>query len=555
MIKYILLAYLFLFLSCSHLTKSSRVMISSQGKKTTQIGLDIIKQGGNLFDAAAAMSFAISVERPQSTGIGGGGFMMIRHASSEKIEAVDFREKAPLKSSKKMFLDSSGNEIKNKSLNGIFASGVPGLVAGVIEIHQKYGKLPLAQIIEPAIQLALNGIEVDSHLGSALEKRQNILREFPSSKKIFFKEDQILKKGDILKQFDLAESLKEIQRNGRNGFYQNIASKIVKTSKRYDGLLTENDFKNYNVVWREPVYGEYRGNKIFSMPPPSSGGVHLIEMLNILENVPLNKIKNQSTEMIHLITQAMQQAYADRAAHMADSDFIKVPLKDLISKKYAVAKFLDFKNQARQAESVQAGNFEKKEPTQTTHFSLIDEQGNMISSTQTINGWLGSGLVAEGTGILLNNEMDDFSTKPNALNSFGAVGSDKNLVEPQKRPLSSMTPTLVIENDGKSLMALGTVSGTEIINCVLSTLIQHLDYKESLFAAIQKKRFHNQWKPDILYVEKNLLSKKQENVLAQMGYKIQERASGCKVQAVERNAKGELIGASDPRGEGLAKGL
>jgi gamma-glutamyltranspeptidase/glutathione hydrolase len=528
-------------------------MIATQGRHSTQAAEEMFSQGGNIFDAFAAISFAISVERPQSTGLGGGGFLTYFQKDMKEPMTVDFRERAPFAAHDKMFLDKDGNDIVGKSLDGIFAVGVPGLVAGVIEVHEKLGKLPLKKVIAPAIALAEKGFPVYGHLAKALKDRETVLGQYPESRNIFFGPDGfVLKEGDLLKQKNLAKTLKLIAEKGKKVFYQGeLAQAILATSKLYQGLLTQKDFDEYQVVWRAPVKGTYKGHDIYSMGPPSSGGLHVIQILNMLENDDLKSSGSHSAKTVHLTAAAMQSAFADRAAYLGDSDFVKVPIAGILSKKYAQDLRAKIKDKARKVNEVGAGNPLPYESDETTHFTIMDKDGNTISSTQTINGWMGSGLTVPGTGIVLNNEMDDFATKAKALNLYGAVGGEKNLVAPGKRPLSSMSPTIVFKND-RPVLALGTASGTRILTCVTQTILNYLEHGLSLSEAVNKKRYHHQWQPDLIRVDSGFdLAIIAE--LKNLGYEVKEMDLGCSIQAVAWE-NGQLIGVSDSRGEGMSLG-
>lgn len=530
-----------------------RFAIATQGKAATAAAKEILEEGGNLIDAAIAASFVISVERPQSTGLGGGGFLLYREARTGKIYAVDFRERAPKRATEKMYLNPKGEIIPGKSTEGILSVGVPGLVAGLIEVHQRFGKLPRERLLRPAIRLAENGFVVYPHLAEALASQEKVLRRFSSSSKIFLKKDGPLKSGDLLIQKDLAETLRKIAREGSETFYRGaIAKDLLKTSSRYGGLLTREDLLSYRVQWREPVRGTYKGHEIVSMPPPSSGGSHVIEILNILENDSLKKSGFGSAEAIHLEASAMQQAFADRARFMGDPDFYpKIPLKGLLSKEYAagIRAGID-PRKAKSADEVSAGDAMKYESTETTNFSMMDSEGNAVVSTQTINGWMGSGLVAEGTGILLNNEMDDFSAKPGSSNLFGAIGGVPNSIAPGKTPLSSMAPTFVLK-DGRPLMGVGAPGGTRIITCVAQALLNYLDFQMPLYDSVAALRLHQQWKPDVLDLEKPGFSPETREGLERMGYHLKIGTIPCRVNAVAR--EGEVLrGVADPRDLGSA---
>lgn len=536
-----------------------KYMISTQGEATTKAARFVFDKGGNIFDAATAASFAISVERPHSTGIGGGGFMLIHHEKSNHKEAYDFREMAPRMAHKGMFLDAKGKQVKEKSLTGPFASGTPGLVAGVLEVHKKYGKLPLEVVMKPAIEMADMGFKIYPALEVATKAKAEKLCRYPSSKKIFLNEDCTARKaGTILYQKDLALTLRKIAKEGLSGFYEgDVAKKIVASQNKYKGLMTLKDLKNYKVKKREPVVGTYRGYKILSMPPPSSGGTHIVQILNILENFDLKGFGAQSAKSIHLTSSAMQIAFADRAEYMGDSDFKKVPVDTLISKKYAKR----LANKIPHARALSSKDFPvsmskiMREPEHTTHFTIMDGEGNVVTSTQTINGWFGSSLVAEGTGIVMNNEMDDFASHVGGVNLFGAIGGKNNLVEPRKRPLSSMSPTIVYNKDDKPFLALGTPSGTRILTCVMQTLLNVLEYDMGLWDAVAATRYHHQWKPEEIRIGPPFFDKDVEAELKAMGHKINHKALGCKIQAIMKNSDGNLHGVSDPREEGMSFGI
>lgn len=549
--------------SCSHYSVpkkeayASKFMITTQGVASSQAGYKVIEMGGNIVDAAVAISFAISVERPQSTGLGGGGFMLMAGGPQfQKPIALDFREKAPLKSHSKMYLDAKGDAIRRKSIDGILAVGVPGLVDGLIKVHQKYGKLSLVKVMTPAIELAEKGFKIYPHLANAIQVRSKIIEKFPSTKKIFFKNNKPMKQGDWLVQKDLAKSLRLIAQNGKSAFYNGeIARSIVATSKKYNGLLSIHDFKKYNSKWRDPIKGKYKDFDVYSMSPPSSGGIHIVQMLNILEKANLGKTyKPLDAEAIHYTASAMQKAFADRAKYLGDSDFVDVPVKHLTSKSYASKIFNQIpKDRARSSQEVQPGGFDMKESNDTTHFTIMGADGTTISSTQTINGLLGSALVAEGTGIVLNNEMDDFAAKKGASNMFGAIGGNNNLVEAEKRPLSSMSPTIFME-DGEAVLALGTPNGTRIITCTLLVALNYLEYDLPLYKSVAMTRYHHQWYPDEIRIDEPGISVSASNKLKKYGYKLNKKKIGCKVQAISRE-EDSLHGVSDPRGEGLAIGI
>jgi gamma-glutamyltranspeptidase/glutathione hydrolase len=531
-------------------------MIATQGRTATKAAQKIFDAGGNIIDAAIAASFAISVERPQSTGLGGGGFFLFRQAKTGQIFAIDFRERAPLKSTEKMYLDAQGSVIPHLSTTGVLAAGVPGLVAGLLEIHKKFGSLPLKTLAQPAIELAENGFEVYPHLAEAMEVAQKDLAKYPASKKIFLKSSgEPYKVGELLLQKDLAQTLRLIVHEGSNGFYHGaLADRIVKESKARKGILTKQDLSSYEVKWREPLRGTYKGFEVVSFPPPSSGGTHVIEILNILENDSLKSLGFASAEALHLEAAAMQQAFADRAKYMGDADFYKeIPLKGLLSKAYGKSirqKILTSK--ARGADEVGAGDAPAYESKETTNFTLMDKEGNVVVSTQTVNGYFGSKVVVPGTGILLNNEMDDFSSKPGSSNIFGAIGGIPNAIQARKTPLSSMSPTIILK-DGQPVLALGAPGGTRILTCVAQTIVNYFDFHLSLYESISAIRLHHQWQPDQLDVEAPGPRPADITQLQNFGYQVKVGSVPCSVNAVAR--EGLLLrGVADPRDIGIARG-
>jgi gamma-glutamyltranspeptidase/glutathione hydrolase len=543
-------------------------LISTQGQFSSKSAHRMIKVGGNIIDAAVAASFVLAVERPQSTGIGGGGFALYNDVKRKKDFplTVDFREKAPLKAHDKMFLDDKGDVIARMSLDGIFSAGVPGMVAGMLELHEKHGSLPLKVVLKDAINLAHKGFKIYPELAYAISQRENIIKRYKATCAIFCdKKGNILKEGDTLVQKDLAKTLRTISKKGRDGFYKGwVAKAIVKEHRRLKGLITQKDLDKYNVKYRDPIIGEYRGHKIFSMSPPSSGGVHIIQILNILRNDKLSEYGVQHSKTVHLRASAMQSAFSDRAKYLGDSDFTYVPVNGLTSLKYAKdLRYAIPENQSLNelwSNSSDPFKFDiknnkevlKYESPETTHFTIADGKGNVFVSTQTLNGYLGSGVIVPGTGILLNNEMDDFATKPGANNLFGAVGGEKNLVKPEKRPLSSMSPTIVMK-DGKPILGLGTPSGTRILTCVVQTIMNYLDHGMSLYDSIAATRVHHQWRPNVLYVEESGLPDSTITDLKRMRHEIEYKKLGCRIQAISFE-DGKLHGVSDPRGRGLVSG-
>lgn len=537
----------------------SKHAIATQGKYSTEAAQAILSQGGNLIDAAVASSFVLAVERPQSTGLTGGGFLMYREASSGKIYAIDFRERAPLKATEKMFLNAEGKADPQLSRNSVLASGVPGLVAGLVEVHQRFGKLPLRQVMQPAIDLAEKGFPVYRTLAKALEVRSGVLLEQPYAKKIFASSSgKILQENEMLVQKDLAKTLRQIAKKGRAGFYKGpVAQKFLAYFKANKGLITAQDLAAYRVKWREPVRGQFQGYDVISMPPPSSGGVHVIQFLNFLENDDLSSLGFQSAASLHLAASSLQSAFADRARYMGDPDFVKVPVQGLIAKAYSQERRKEVSlNKARHMADVKAGNPLPYESAETTHFSMIDEQGNMVASTQTVNGWMGSGLVVPGTGLVLNNEMDDFSALEDDQNMFGAVGGNKNSVQAQKTPLSSMAPTLVLK-DNQPVLALGAPGGTRIISCVAQTILNVLEFKLPLYKAVASIRYHHQWRPDVLMIDPPGPGAEALKELEKKGYKVELKPIGCTVMAVSaeegKEANTKILRAlADPRDIGTS---
>jgi gamma-glutamyltranspeptidase / glutathione hydrolase len=534
--------------------ESKNHMVTSQGEATTKATIEILKSGGNIIDAFVTASFMISVERPQSTGIGGGGFLLFYKKSENKVYAFDFREMAPVLAKQNMFLSKDGSPQPLLSQVGPLAIATPGLVAGLYEIHKKWGKLAWSELLAPAINLARVGFPNYPHLHLAINDRKHVLASDPDAKRIFLKDgDAPLSLGELVIQQDLARTLELIAEQGRDGFYKGqVAKSIIKTVRSKRGILTEKDLRDYKVKERVPVSSIYKGLKIFSMPPPSSGGIHVIQILKMLENYNLKKMGPQSVGAVHLTAQSMQRAFLDRATYLGDPDFSEVPVGKLLDPVY-----LDkLSKQINTEKAIKAVDLNlvplPKESTETTHFSIADSEGNLVASTQTINGWFGSGVIAKGTGVILNNEMDDFAQKVGALNLFSAVGGEKNLITPKKRPLSSMSPTIILKNDNP-YMALGSPSGTRIITCVAQTILNSVEFEMPLFESVAATRIHQQWQPDKLKIESPFLSPKVESELKLKGHDIVHEKLGCSIQAIQKTKTG-WTGVSDPRGEGLALG-
>ena len=521
-------------------------MVASEQGLATQVGLDILKQGGNAIDAAVAVGFALAVVLPNAGNIGGGGFMVLHDDKTGKDVAIDFREIAPAKASRDMYLDNQGNVIDGKSLFTHDASGVPGTVAGMEYALKKWGTMPLSQVLEPAIKLADKGFIVSDVLAQTLKEEKSTLGKWSASKAIFFKNGEPLKSGDLLVQKDLAKSLRLIAKQGAKAFYQGeIATKIAKEMQSQGGTMTLEDLKAYKVVERQPIIGDYRGYKVVTMPPPSSGGVHLIEILNMLEHYPIKEDGVNSAKNIHHMAESMKLAYADRSEYLGDPDFVKIPVTGLTSKAYANerVKTID-DNKARLSSNIKPGKPQPYESDQTTHFSVMDKAGNAVAVTYTLNLNFGSGIVAAGTGILLNNEMDDFSVKPGVPNAFGLVGGTANAIEAKKRPLSSMTPTIVMKNN-KPWLVTGSPGGARIITTVLQSVVNTIDHEMNPAEAIITPRVHHQWLPDELRVEEGI-SPDTIKLLQDKGHKVVTKAPMGRIQIIQADDSG-FYGYSDPR--------
>ena len=521
-------------------------MVASEQGLATQVGLDILKQGGNAIDAAVAVGFALAVVLPNAGNIGGGGFMVLHDDKTGKDVAIDFREIAPAKASRDMYLDNQGNVIDGKSLFTHDASGVPGTVAGMEYALKKWGTMPLSKVLEPAIKLADKGFIVSDVLAQTLKEEKSTLGKWSASKAIFFKNGEPLKSGDLLVQKDLAKSLRLIAKQGAKAFYQGeIATKIAKEMQSHGGTMTLEDLKAYKVVERQPIIGDYRGYKVVTMPPPSSGGVHLIEILNMLEHYPIKEDGVNSAKNIHHMAESMKLAYADRSEYLGDPDFVKIPVTGLTSKAYAneLAKTID-DNKARLSSNIKPGKPQPYESDQTTHFSVMDKAGNAVAVTYTLNLNFGSGIVVEGTGILLNNEMDDFSVKPGVPNAFGLVGGAANAIEAKKRPLSSMTPTIVMKNN-KPWLVTGSPGGARIITTVLQSVVNTIDHEMNPAEAIITPRVHHQWLPDELRVEEGI-SPDTIKLLQDKGHNVVTKAPMGRIQIIQADDSG-FYGYSDPR--------
>ena len=539
-----------------HPVLGSRGMVATQEERATRIGVDILAAGGNAVDAAVAVGFALAVTLPRAGNLGGGGFMLVRRAGDGEIVAIDYRETAPAAASRDMFLDAGGAVDTRASRFSHLSVGVPGTVAGLVLALERYGSMPLERVLAPAIALARDGIEVSPSLADSLESRRERLARNPAAAGIFLRADgSAPRAGERLVQTDLAWSLERIAAEGPDAFYRGeIAERIAADMAANGGLVTMDDLAAYRAEVRAPVHGTYRGYDIYSMPPPSSGGVHLIQILNILEDYPIGFLGHNSAQTIHLMAEAMKLAYADRSEHLGDPAYWDVPVAGLTSKAYA-AKLREGipLRHARPSTSIKPGNPAPYESDETTHFSIMDAEGNVVANTYTINFSFGAGIVAAGTGILLNNEMDDFSAKPGVPNAYGLIGGEANAVEPGKRPLSSMTPTLVLRG-GEPVLATGSPGGSRIITTVLQIIMNVIDHGMNIAEATAAPRVHHQWLPDELRVEQGL-SPDTLDLLAARGHDVVVRDTMGSTQSVMRG-EGGYLGAADPRRPGaLALGL
>ncbi|NIB39139.1 gamma-glutamyltransferase [Pseudomaricurvus alkylphenolicus] len=527
-------------------------MVSSQEALASEVGLQMLQQGGNAVDAAVAVGFALAVTLPKAGNIGGGGFMLVHLAKENKTLAIDYREMAPARAHRDMFLDADGNVDKHLARNSFLSAGVPGTVAGLIHALDNYGSLPLKTVIAPAIKLADEGFDISHALAEELKSRRKQLSRSEAGKAIFYKANgDAYEAGERFVQKDLAWSLKQIARHGREAFYEGeIAKRFVADAKRHKGLIDAKDMKAYRIAQRKPVVGNYRGYKVVSMPPPSSGGVHVLQMLNILEGYDLAAMGHNSADYLHVLSEAMKYAYADRSEYLGDPDFTPVPVKQLLSKGYAerLLGHIDLA-QARASDDIKPGRDLPFESHDTTHYSVVDDEGNLVSNTYTLNFSYGSGIVVAGTGILLNNEMNDFSAKPGTPNAFGLLGGKANAIHPLKRPLSSMTPTIVFKED-KPFLAVGSPGGSKIINTVLQVILNVIDHNMNIAEASSVPRIHHQWYPDVLNIERGI-SADTVKLLEAKGHKTQVSRVLGSTQSVLIDS-GLMYGASDPRRPGAA---
>jgi len=521
-------------------------MVVSAHPSASKVGLDILKKGGNAVDAAVAVQFALAVVYPGAGNIGGGGFMVYRAANGD-IASLDFREKAPGIASRDMFLNNAGNAITEKSLYGHLAAGVPGSVDGMVQAHARYGKLSWAEVVQPSVDLARRGFPITESQGIDFAGDQKDFIKYNPGKTYFIKEKWA--SGELWLQEDLAHTLELIRDKGREGFYAGeVADLIVSEMNSGGGLISLADLKDYHSVWREPVVGNYKAYKVITMPAPSSGGIALLQLLNSVEQYPLKRWGFNSDSAVQVMVEAERRVYADRASHLGDPDFYKVPQKYLINPAYSKDRMGTFNwNKATLSSDIIAGKV-PVESEETTHFSVVDRQGNAVSITTTLNGGYGSKVFVKGAGFLLNNEMDDFSVKPGSPNMYGLLGGEANAIQPGKRMLSSMTPT-ILEKDGKLFMILGTPGGSTIITSVFQTILNVVEFDQGMQSAVSSKRFHHQWYPDEVVFETQGLDSMARVRLEKKGYKFRERSAIGRVDAILKTQWGYYEGGADPRGD------
>ena len=542
--------------------RAPHAMVASSSNIASQVGAEVMRKGGNAADAAVAVALALAVTWPSAGNLGGGGFLLLRKADGT-AEAIDYRERAPLAATRTMYLDAEGKVVPKLSTQGYKAVGVPGTIAGLVLAHKRHGKLPWAELVEPARKLAADGFVVNYALSQSLQGKSIVdkLQRFPDARRIYHRDGRFYQMGDTFVQPELAATLARIKKNPRDFYEGETARMIVADMKANGGLITAEDLRTYEPTIRKPLRGTYRGCEILTMPPPSSGGIALLEMLNMLEAYDLKSMGWHSSRYVHTMVEVMRRAFADRAQHLGDADFVKVPVAGLISRPYADErrKSIDPAH-ATPSRTTPAGNPVAYESTETTHFTIVDPEGNVVSNTYTLNDSYGSGATAKGTGLLLNDEMDDFTSRPGVPNDYELIQGEANAIAPKKRPLSSMTPTIVLK-DGKLWFAAGAPGGPTIINTVMQIILNIVDFDMTLQEAIDAPRFHHQWLPDMIYWEQRDLQEDTRAALQALGHTLRDKV-GFSDSPTIGDANGVLIdpksgmrqGASDPRRGGAPAG-
>ncbi|EON76477.1 Gamma-glutamyltranspeptidase [Lunatimonas lonarensis] len=532
---------------------SEKAMVVSAHPLASEVGKSILEKGGNAVDAAIAVHFALAVVYPEAGNIGGGGFFVIRQ-NDASYHSLDFRERGPLNSHPDMYLDENGEVIDRLSLKGHLASGVPGAVDGMVKAFQKFGSLAWEDLVQPSIELAAKGFVLTEDEANKFNRATELFQRYSTVDPVQFT-GKSWEAGDTLVQSELAETLTQIRDHQREGFYAGpVADYIVEEMQRGGGIISHEDLASYESTWRQPLIGEYKGHKIITMGPPSSGGLIILQMLGTMKNFDVSNKGDRYADYLHLKTEMERRVYADRAAYMADSDYYPVPIEDLLNEEYLKERFLSFNpERATPSAEVQEGNLLSMSE-ETTHFSVVDPMGNAVACTTTLNGGMGSSVVVSGAGFVLNNEMDDFSIKPGHPNMFGVLGGEANKVEPGKRMLSSMTPT-ILEKDGDLYMVVGTPGGSTIPTSVFQTIVNVIEFGMGMQEAVNEKRFHSQWQPEVISYEKGALTGNIQEILEAKGHELSERSSIGRVDAILRLPDGRWEAGADPRGMDAAAGF